>query len=533
MHEHQSADQSTGTPAIRVSRREALATTLAIGALPAAARAMVGRPKPQDDVLDVMVVGAGVSGCYAAWRLSMADPSARIGVFERSDRIGGRLWSVKPNGHNEQVAELGGMRIASTQTPLVNLVDEFGLSTSAYPATRDDDLYYLRGIRCRASDLRASKKFGFNVRKDLRGKTMSELFNLVVKTVTGKATWTREEIDTTFRKVVYKGVNLYSLPRMWVLEDVLGNSAANMLVEAIGYGFPNNNAGVFLAEVILDLSISDYAHVDGGYDRIPLSMAEEARKRGVAFKFKHEMSDFGFDGDLAVATFRGADGQTRQVKARKVIMTLPMSAYFMLPESCPIRGKNSLKTLSDSLLNVPATKIYVNFPNQWWKELDITSGRSITDLPVRQCFYLPDSSGRGLTLSPYASGINESGFWAPLLDSGSNRMGGDSMAAKSIMRQLREMHGSDIPDCSEIIYRVFQGGHEGYAWNMWQPGAKPWQLAPAARQPIPGRQVYCVGQATAQIQGWVMDTIASIESVLRSEFRLDRPKWWPASYPAA
>jgi hypothetical protein len=92
------------------------------------------------------------------------------------------------------------------------------------------------------------------------------------------------------------------------------------------------------------------------------------------------------------------------------------------------------------------------------------------------------------------------------------------------------MHGIEIPKPSEILYRDFQGGKVGHGWNMWRPGVEPWKVAPAARQPIPGREVYCVGEATSTIQGWVMETIETTESVLRTHFDLERPTWWPASY---
>lgn len=44
--------------------------------------------------------------------------------------------------------------------------------------------------------------------------------------------------------------------------------------------------------------------------------------------------------------------------------------------------------------------------------------------------------------------------------------------------------------------------------------------------------LHCVGQATATEQGWVMNTISSVESVLRKEFGMTRPEWWPADHPA-
>ncbi|HET9755371.1 MAG TPA: NAD(P)-binding protein [Candidatus Limnocylindrales bacterium] len=62
--------------------------------------------------LDVAIVGAGAAGTYLADRLLQARPDWRIAIFERSNRIGGRLWSVKVDGLAHPI-ELGGMRYMS------------------------------------------------------------------------------------------------------------------------------------------------------------------------------------------------------------------------------------------------------------------------------------------------------------------------------------------------------------------------------------------------------------------------------------
>ena len=52
--------------------------------------------------LDVAIVGAGVSGVWCGWRLTgeTAGPGLRrrVGIFELSDRVGGRLLSVRLPG---------------------------------------------------------------------------------------------------------------------------------------------------------------------------------------------------------------------------------------------------------------------------------------------------------------------------------------------------------------------------------------------------------------------------------------------------
>ena len=69
----------------------------------------------ENDVLDVLVVGAGISGLYAAWRILTGDaqedgqhPGKKVLVLEWSRRTGGRLLTWHPPGFPEGVhGELG------------------------------------------------------------------------------------------------------------------------------------------------------------------------------------------------------------------------------------------------------------------------------------------------------------------------------------------------------------------------------------------------------------------------------------------
>ncbi len=56
---------------------------------------------------DVAIIGAGISGTYAAWRLR--NSGLKIGIFEQSDRIGGRIYTHRLPGMPELHAELGAM----------------------------------------------------------------------------------------------------------------------------------------------------------------------------------------------------------------------------------------------------------------------------------------------------------------------------------------------------------------------------------------------------------------------------------------
>ena len=117
-------------------------------------------PKP---VLDVAIIGGGVSGAYAAYRLMKTEPGDSavfdqllngrnkldVGLYELGDRIGGRLWSYKfPELPDHMPAEMGGMAFHRLMQSVWGLCKEelkFELVPfTAYSELTDIDQFYLR-----------------------------------------------------------------------------------------------------------------------------------------------------------------------------------------------------------------------------------------------------------------------------------------------------------------------------------------------------------------------------------------------------
>src|SRR4051794_32507262 len=112
----------------QVSRRTlvsgAAAGTLA-AALPGKAMAAPGRG-PEKRV-DVVVVGAGMAGLYAARQLRKAGRS--VALLEASDRLGGRVLNLKVGPKPNDVSEAGAQWISPKQKRIQGLVKAFRLKT--------------------------------------------------------------------------------------------------------------------------------------------------------------------------------------------------------------------------------------------------------------------------------------------------------------------------------------------------------------------------------------------------------------------
>ena len=74
---------------------------------------------------EVVIVGAGIAGLTAAWRLHQA--GVRVRIIEAQNRVGGRMFSLRGYFPDAQVVELGGELIDSGHVRIRALAAEMGL----------------------------------------------------------------------------------------------------------------------------------------------------------------------------------------------------------------------------------------------------------------------------------------------------------------------------------------------------------------------------------------------------------------------
>ncbi len=127
-----------------------------------------------DTELDVAIIGAGVAGCYVAYRLTQATEadfhpdspllpilrrkgSLDVGLFEYSGRVGGRLLSAELPGIGDgprKYAEFGGFRFQEQMHIVRDLATHLGLEHEPFPVDEPpENFVHLRGKRLRRCQL--------------------------------------------------------------------------------------------------------------------------------------------------------------------------------------------------------------------------------------------------------------------------------------------------------------------------------------------------------------------------------------------
>jgi monoamine oxidase len=133
----------------RLSRRDALKLGGAIGlaaaaaAIPSKASGAAPTPAPSRRIA---VVGGGLAGLTCAYELKQAGQTAT--VYEVSDRVGGRSWTLRGAFADGQLVERGGQLIDQGHTAIRRLAGRLGLQTDNLlqaEATGSEPLYHFDG----------------------------------------------------------------------------------------------------------------------------------------------------------------------------------------------------------------------------------------------------------------------------------------------------------------------------------------------------------------------------------------------------
>jgi monoamine oxidase len=353
-----------------LTRREVLAGAAAAGAVLALPRSLraAGAGKPV-----VVVVGAGLAGLVAAWRLKQAGVAATI--YEAASRAGGRVETDTTTFAQGQRVERGGELIDTGHKGYRKLIKELGLQL--------DNL-----IKAEAP---GSEPFHWFDGEPYTLEQVSEDFEDVFQPL--KADVKSAPFSTTYDSYTPAGAALDQMSILdWIASRVPGGLASRFgqlldvaynieygaesgeqsalnLLYLLGYGSTPQHFAIFGAS-------DEVFRVAGGNGKVPEALAQ---KLGSAIQLQERL--------VAASTLN--DGRTRlvfegpsgphEVLADRAIMTVP---FAVLRQNVDLSGLQ-LKPLKQTAIQQQGmgtnSKLHVQFASRLWTTLGC-NGETFADL---------------------------------------------------------------------------------------------------------------------------------------------------------
>ena len=370
-----------------------------------------------------VIVGAGASGLYTAYRLLQAGRLCEgdtVNLYEWGQTPGGRIFTYKFNEPQwkEQglYVELGGMRFSAdkrfpnlpeedceghvlVQTMILemglgNKVRTFGQS---YPR-----LYYLRGKHFYENQLRApvmgALPYGFNqqfldflkplpANTDLTADTLlGQVAGLFAPNL-GSSNKDRRKWCTYYESgLVPRTVATKAFPAATPITDI---GYWNMLYDQLGdEGFDYVSDGTGYSSNVMNWNSADamqanndygsgspYMRIDGGYSQLFFALAAKIDELGGKLHYGHRLASLKEtqDHSQTTCTFHNAQDQPVTVVADHLFLAMPRRSLELVAEGCePTYMLNlpEVKLWLESSLDQPAIKAVLVFDEAWWTHPD-------------------------------------------------------------------------------------------------------------------------------------------------------------------
>lgn len=539
----------------------------------------------------------------------------KVQVFDLSNRIGGRLESVIMPGMNFYgelggMRYLTSQEIVTTLIEGYPLSEEnfkkrkkvlkYKMTPVDFPMGDPAQLLmYLRKEHFKQDAWDVAQRYGeklqtrYYLNDDDFGYSSDQLFNKIiyevlmadpwfVKLYSGKVSsgpspydysfsltsydWDQVKPNLTYRFKTspYNGRKVNDIGFWNLIKDQVSQEGYEFLANAGGYysNTINWNSAEAFPYMVGDFSQNPtYRTIKEGYDSIAYALANAyLGNAGACIWSENKLLTFTKDHlnnkkyKYELTFLNLPSSEEWKVYANSIVLAMPRKSLELLDQENFFFNINRHKELNSNIHSVimePSYKILMGFEKPWWKSLGMDSGHSITDLPMRQCYYFGTDprNDNSMLLGSYGDMETET-FWKALTDDKVlfkvratksapleelqklDDVQATRMMVNEVMNQLREIHGKqlDIPEPYVTWFRDWTDDPFGAGYHAWKAGCKVKDVMPYMRKPLAGEQIHICGEAYSDQQGWVEGAFCEAEKMLQEYFGLKRPVWLNKDY---
>ena len=397
---------------------------------------------------DTVIVGAGPSGLFIAWRLLSSGKlkqGDKVRLYEWADRdVGGRIRTYEYPECGGQYIEAGGMRFATEvrdgrivggHVLVQNLVRAMNLQSRVVDFVESPSrLYYLRGENIYERDIPKSGSplpYYFDLaflsrhfNKMSADGVMAEAAKVFAP---GAEDWTRAQWCDYFSNGVLQsdvggvfraGTKVSDIGYWNLLYAFLGDEGFNYISDANGYSSSVvnwNSADAMKANCEYGSDIR-YKRIAGGYGLLFRALREailqidpdclRMSSRLLRYEYNEARAKFTCDFESC--------GESFSVEADTLILAMPRRSLELIAANCGAANtlnQPDVQNYLGSSIDNPSVKVGMLFDTAWWTDpaivqfqpetVDGVGGPSITDLPLRQMYYFGNNAVNAKEGGPY------------------------------------------------------------------------------------------------------------------------------------
>ena len=470
---------------------------------------------------DFIIIGAGIAGLYTAYNINKTYPDATICILESTNRVGGRLHSIKYDG---LILDGGGARFNNEQTRVTKLIKELGLLSKVVPITNTSIYKYIDDY-----------EFESGSRISKYDKTLETIFPIIDDFIDYMKTFIKDKknninedslLNTTILDFATEHfTNKYPTIRQYIIDIYPYYSELGILNAIEGIKLFSNE---FAQE-------TKYFILNGGYEQLTETIYNKlinlkGGKGGKGGKRTVSRTDTTLDIDIDIYTNTALEyikniNTTQhniamqniykyEIKTNNIKHPIFKTNYLILaipkPSLLKIKYLTKHKHIVRNLNSIkiePLYRIYARYPldkntNKVWFD---GMKKIVTNLPIK--YIIPINYKKGVIMISYTDSKFTT-FWINQLSNGTFET--------ELYKELKQL----FPDVNIPKAKWYKHCHWSIGAGYWKPKYNRKSILPEMIQPLGNNEnVYICGENYSSHQAWVEGSLETADMVLDNIYK--------------
>jgi len=405
-----------------------------------------------------LIIGAGITGLYLAYKLlSQGIQATDIIIFEKSDRIGGRIYTHENHGYKYSA---GAGRLGKKHKYVMKLIKDFNLEDQIININKNNN-YFVDGKLMNERQLLKHYKSQY--------KSLNDLWRYAI-----------------MKKVNLNKYNLnnYNLHNYFSL--ILPTNEVELLKTSLGYiaEMYDMNAynGLLTLRKDFDIKNNDFYVLRDGISILSDSLCKYIENAGVTIKLSSTLDDV-YEANKYIIV-NGV-----KYNYSKLYLTIKRKDYM------DITYFKQYDHLFNTVTDGKLLRIYARYKDVWFKNMPKTLAQNKIQ------FIIPIDYESGLIQISYSDSYNAD-FW--------NNFTNDKDIMKYLTKILNEMFPEkNIKDPEWITMHYWDAGD-----HIWKVGVDSKKIQKNIDDVFISKNIYILGETYSDRQAWIEGAIETVHKKL-------------------